>query len=84
MMTCRNCGAGAGALARCPNCDAPTQGRAVDLRGAHVTMMYQGRLLLGDVYAHDARTDRLLVRHFNGEPWPVHPIASAVDVLERR
>ena len=58
-----------------------------DPRGAQVALTYGGRELLGDVI--DARWDqvtggvRLTVRHFNGELWPIEPIASAVNVLDR-
>lgn len=59
------------------------------LRGAHVTMAYEGRTLLGEVIAveyldDNARRPSLRVRHFNGNPWPVTwvPI-TAVTVLER-
>ena len=58
-----------------------------DPRGAHVTLNYQGRTLLGEVT--DCWRDevcgvvRLTVRHFNGESWPIYPAAMAVNVHER-
>ena len=58
-----------------------------DPRGAHVTMEWQDRKLLGEVkgvYRSEARgMIHLQVRHFNGEPWPIDPHVLAVDVLER-
>jgi len=63
-------------------------GLACDPRHAQVRMEYKGRTLLGDVSgcyrAEDgAPGTRLVVRHFNGEPWPFDPPALLVDVLER-
>lgn len=59
-----------------------------DPRGAHVTLVYQGRELIGEVVgaAYDAVCGcvRLTVRHFNGESWPVQPTALAVSVLVRQ
>lgn len=59
-----------------------------DPRGAHVTMEYQGRTLIGEVtgaHRNDVRGCILLsVRHFNGEPWPMEPGSYSVSVLERR
>lgn len=58
-----------------------------DPRGAHVTMDYQGRTLLGTVIGVERAENRgmtlLQVRHFNGEDWPIKPHVLAVDVLER-
>ena len=58
-----------------------------DPRGAHVTMQWKGRILLGEVTSawRDEVTGaiRLSVRHFNGEPWSIEPTALSVDVLER-
>ncbi len=62
-------------------------GLTADPRGAHVTLPWRGQTLLGEVRAvrRDPVTGcfRLTVVHFNGEPWPVEPTVSAVDVLER-
>jgi hypothetical protein len=62
-------------------------GLAADVRGAHVTMRYRGRTLLGTVVDADrdpaTNSIRLMIRHFNGEPWPLRPAASAVELLER-
>ena len=52
--------------------------------GAQVMFDYLGRRLLGDVRAvvHDVfGGTRLVVTHFNGEPWPVEPLAVLVKVL---
>lgn len=58
-----------------------------DPRGAHVTMEYQGRTLLGEVIGIERAENRgmtlLVVRHFNGEDWPIKPHVLAVDVLVR-
>lgn len=60
-----------------------------DLRGAHVTMKYKGRTYLGTVvdqyYSERGCAGmRLVVRHFNGEPWPFPEVGPhAVEVLER-
>ena len=55
-----------------------------DPRGAHVTLTYEGRKLLGTVvgFYRDVGA-RLKVRFMCGDPWPINPVASAVDVLER-
>jgi len=55
--------------------------------GFHVEMPWQGRTLLGEVVAIDQREYRgtrsthLKVKYFNGEPWPVDPVVTAVKVL---
>lgn len=60
-----------------------------DPRGAHVTMRYHGRTILGEVVrvrVEDSEGERIRVldvRYFNGEPWPVSPYFMAVEVLER-
>lgn len=60
-----------------------------DLRGAHVTMSHQGRILLGEVvkqeyHEYGASGMYLAVRFFNGEPWPYPWVCpAAVTVLER-
>lgn len=63
-------------------------GLACDPRGAQVSMQWQGRELLGDVIGcrRDPVTGSTLlqVRHFNGEMWPIEPVALAVDVLVRK
>jgi hypothetical protein len=66
-----------------------TRGRlTTDIRGAHVTMAYKGRTLLGEVRAvfyqeHGCSGYRLRVSFFNGEQWPIEPFCSAVRVLVR-
>ena len=58
-----------------------------DPTGAHVTLDWRGRTLLGEVrsaeYNHVTGCTILTVRHFNGEPWPLQPGVLAVNVLER-
>ena len=53
--------------------------------GHHVAFEYRGSRLLGTVRAvkRDPVTGalRLVVRHFNGEPWPVSPVANLVEVV---
>lgn len=54
--------------------------------GAHVTMTYDDRQLLGtvvDFFYTDVAGWLLEVRHFNGEPWPLMPCAGAVEVIPR-
>ena len=54
--------------------------------GAQVAMPWKGRTLLGDVVGVRREFDGrviLTVRHFDGSPWPVEPVASVVDVLDR-
>ena len=53
--------------------------------GAQVRCDKAGRTFLGDVkdaYNH-CGTPTLIVRHFNGEPWPFDPQAAEVTILER-
>lgn len=61
--------------------------RAGDYIGAHIRMDWCGRTLLGEVTncvpSGMYWGPRFVVRHFNGEPWPCHPLASDVGVLER-
>ena len=57
----------------------PTGAQIVFVRAPH------GRLL-GDVrdhYRDEDGTVRLVVTHFNSEPWPVDPPAALVTVLRR-
>lgn len=57
-----------------------------DYRGAHVTLDWQGRTLLGTIrclWRDDARGVTLVtVRHFNGDTWPVTPALGALTILE--
>lgn len=59
--------------------------RASDVRGMQIQMDWQGQSLLGDVQSvYDTPSgQRLRVRHFNGQPWPVEPLVYEVTVLER-
>ncbi len=56
--------------------------------GAQVTLEWDGRTLLGDVVGQHRDAVRGIwlatVRHFNGEPWPIVPALSALNILERR
>lgn len=55
--------------------------------GTQVTLDYNGRTLLGDVkgcYRSEILgCTKLIVHHFNGNPWPINPSAAVVEVLER-
>lgn len=52
--------------------------------GDYVVMPYHGRELLGEVVdlGRDFDGFWLCVRRFNGEPWPVHPLAEEVTVID--
>lgn len=62
-------------------------GLAEDPVGLHVVMPWKGRELLGEVMdmyrSEPTGSIHLAVRHFNREPWPIDPVASVVQVLER-
>lgn len=62
-------------------------GLAQDPRRGHCTYQYQGRQILGEVIGVTRSENRgftfLKVRFFNGEPWPIDPIAANVEMLER-
>lgn len=61
-------------------------GVAQDYRGAHATLSYHGRTLLGtivNIWRDHIGYTRLTVRHFNGEPWPFEPCATSVNILDR-
>lgn len=53
--------------------------------GVYIAMQWQGRQLLGEVINTELNATRgmlhLIVRHFNGEMWPVKPVASAVEII---
>lgn len=59
-----------------------------DPTGAHVTLDWQGRTLLGEVRSAEYNQATgyivLTVRHFNGELWPIQPTVLAVNVLSSR
>lgn len=63
-------------------------GLAENPTGYQVSMGYKDRTLLGDVIGFERSETRgvvqLIVRHFNGEPWPLKPVALLVDVLGPR
>lgn len=58
-----------------------------DYRGAHVTLSWQGKDLLGTI--KDIYRDPVLcvcvcrVIHMNGEEWPIRPGLGALNILER-
>ena len=58
-----------------------------DYRGAHVTLTYQGRELLGTVkdiwYCELTGVYRCAISHFCGDPWPIEPRLGALEILER-
>ena len=56
--------------------------------GGHCTYEHEGRTLIGEVTGVVLEQGycnrlKLQVKHFNGEPWPVQPMAVLVDMLER-
>lgn len=62
-------------------------GLTVNPIGAQCTLTWEGRELLGDIIGYEwdgvSGGVRLTVRHFNGDLWPLRPMARAVDILER-
>lgn len=61
-----------------------TEAARLGLRWLHVKMKHKGRELLGTI--KDVRRDQagklhLIVHHFNGEPWPLEPAASKVQIV---
>lgn len=58
-----------------------------DYRGAHVTLDWRGRTLLGTIM--NVRRDEVRgvlladVRHFCGDAWPITPALGALEILER-
>lgn len=58
-----------------------------DYRGAHVTLEYQGRTLIGtlrEVFRDEMRGYmHCRVQHFCGDWWPVEPCLGAIEILER-
>lgn len=55
-----------------------------NLNGIHVTMVYDGRELLGTIRRSRRDTSGntiLTVHYFNGESWPIEPFASSVRVI---
>lgn len=58
---------------------------AINYIGTQVKQDIANRTFLGDVkdaymYGNEIR---LIVKHFNGEPWPFDPCAKDVTILER-
>lgn len=62
-------------------------GPKYDYRGAHVTIEWQGRTLLGEIKAIWRNEQRGIVlcriQHFCGDWWPVEPALSALNILDR-
>lgn len=62
-------------------------GLTINPVGHHVVLKFKGRVLLGEVqdyYRNEVTcSTHLVVRHFNGDLWPIDPSFIAVDVLER-
>ena len=61
-----------------------------ELRGAHVTMPWNGSTLIGEVTGQRVETApggtytvRLDVRYMCGDPWPLSPSPASVNVLKR-
>lgn len=52
-------------------------GPMFDYRGAHVTLEWKGRTLLGEIVSIERCPVRgamiCVVRHMNGEEWPIQP-----------
>lgn len=51
--------------------------------GAHVTLNHNGRILLGTIDYICPDEFLCIVKHFNGETWPVNPALSRLEILER-
>lgn len=62
-------------------------GPKYDYRGAHVTLAWQGRELLGtitDVERNEiSGCHHATVRFFCGDPWPIKPALIALNILDR-
>jgi hypothetical protein len=62
-------------------------GLAEDPRGLFVMFEYKNQTLLGEVkgVSRDAVTGAITLEvfHFNGEPWPVSPLACLVRIIPR-
>jgi hypothetical protein len=54
-----------------------------DYTGAHVTLQHDGRTLLGTIVDICPDEYLCLVRHFNGEMWPINPSLGRLEILER-
>jgi len=63
-------------------------GPRFDYRGAHVTLTWNGRMLLGEIVGifreEYPSSVKASVRHFNGEAWPMVPALSALEILDRQ
>lgn len=58
-------------------------GPKYDYTGAHVTLEHEGRTLLGTLVHICPEENLCIVRHFNGEQWPVNPSLGRLEILER-
>ena len=54
-----------------------------DYTGAHVTLLHDGRQLLGTIVYVCPDEHLCEVRHFNGEIWPLNPSLTRLEILER-
>jgi hypothetical protein len=55
--------------------------------GKIVKLEFEGRTLVGEVVGHSRYHSlgiALVVHHFNGEPWPIQPNATLVEILEQK
>ena len=59
------------------------RGPKFDYRGAHVVLEHEGRTLLGTITYICPDEYLCIVRHFNGEQWPINPALSRLEILER-
>ncbi len=61
-------------------------GLAENPRNLHCILKYQNRRLLGEILSAEYNSTigqtLLMVCHFNGELWPIKPVALAVDILQ--
>lgn len=56
---------------------------AHDYTGAHVVLQHEGHTLLGRIVYVCPDEAMCIVKHFNGEEWPLRPALSRLDILER-
>jgi hypothetical protein len=61
-------------------------GLAEDPRHLHCAMRWNDRRMLGEIVRAQFNPvlgqTQLTVRHFNGELWPIQPVAMAVEILQ--
>lgn len=59
------------------------KGPKQDYTGAHVTLNREGRTLLGTINYICPDEYLCIVKHFNGENWPINPSLVTLEILER-